>query len=145
MIVSAKTLSPKLTPEHQEQFVTMLPIVTRIARHRFSDLNAEAKNEATAEVVATAFILFVSLVKRGREALAYPSVLALFGVRRVRTGRQAATHQNIQDISSSFCQIQKGISLERLDRPDREGGCAMGGPEIERFLPHLTGMPQACS
>jgi hypothetical protein len=111
----------KVTAKHQELFVTtMLPAITRIARQNFSHLDPEAKEEATAEVVAAAFIMFVGLVRDGREALAFPSVLGMYGVRRVRIGRQAATPMNVRDVSSVYCQLKKKIRLERLDTYDCE-------------------------
>jgi hypothetical protein len=114
----ATSEKPKLTREHHQQFLAMLPAITRVARQTFSDLDAEAKEEAVAEVVATALIMFVGLVRDGREASAYPSVLAAYSIRRVRTGRQAATPRNIRDVSSMHCQLQKDVKVERLDRYD---------------------------
>ncbi len=110
----------KVTAKHQEQFTQMLPTITRMASIAFRDLDPEGKEEATAEVVAHAFVMFAGLVERGREAVAYPSVLAMYGIRRVRIGRMAATKQNVRDISSTFCQQQKGVTLQRLDKFDRE-------------------------
>jgi hypothetical protein len=52
--------------------------------------------------------------------LAYPSVLAVYGVKRVRIGRMAATPQNVRDVSSTLCQLAKGVAVERLDRYDKE-------------------------
>jgi hypothetical protein len=120
MIATPKPRKHKVTPKHQEMFLTMLPSITRVARQAFSDRDPEAREEAAAEVVAHAYLMFVGLVERGKEALAYPSVLAMFGVKRVRIGRQAATPQNVRDVSSMFCQLQKRIAVERLDRYDRE-------------------------
>jgi len=120
--MKARVRKQQLTPKHQEQFVSMLPTITRIARQSFSNLDPECKEEATAEVVAHAYVMFVGLVERGKEALAYPSVLAMYGVRRVRVGRHAATSQNVRDVSSTYCQLSKGITVERLDRFDRETG-----------------------
>jgi hypothetical protein len=120
MIATPKVPKHKITAEHQQQFLTMLPTITRVARQAFSDLDPEGKEEATAEVVAAAFVMFVGLVERGKEALAYPSVLAMYGVKRVRIGRKAATKQNVLDVSSEYCQLAKGLSLNRLDRYDKE-------------------------
>ena len=53
-------------------------------------------------------------------ATAYPSVLAMFGVRRVRIGWPATTSQNVRDVASRFCQLRKGVVVERLDRFDRD-------------------------
>ena len=122
MIAIPKKPQTELTRQHHQQFLAILPRITRVARQAFSDLDPEAKEEATAEVIAAAFIMFVGLVRDGREALAYPTVLAAYGVRRVRTGRQAATPQNVRDVSSMFCQINKGVKVERLDRFDCDDG-----------------------
>jgi hypothetical protein len=98
----------------------MLPAITRVARQSFAGLDPEAKEEATAEVIAMSYMMFVSLVEQGRESLAYPSVLAMYGVRRVKIGRMAATPQNCKDVASTYCQLTKGVSVERLDRFDKE-------------------------
>jgi hypothetical protein len=122
MIAVPRKRKRKVTAKHQQLFLTMLPTITRIAHQNFNHLDPEAKDEATAEVVAAAFIMFVGLVRDGREALAYPSVLASYGVRRVRIGRLAATPMNCKDISSTYCQLRKGVSVDRLDQYDREEG-----------------------
>jgi hypothetical protein len=120
MIAIPKKRKRKVTAKHQQLFITMLPTITRIARQNFSHLDPEAKEEATAEVVAAAFIMFVGLVRDGRASLAFPSVLASYGVRRVRIGRAAATPMNVRDVSSVYCQLKKKIRLERLDTYDCE-------------------------
>lgn len=123
MIAIPKKPQTKLTRKHQQQFVTtMLPTITRVARQAFSDRDPEAREEAVAEVVAMATIMYAGLVRDGRESLAYPRVLARFGVRRVRIGRQAATPRNVRDASSMFCQLNKGVTVERLVRFDRDEG-----------------------
>jgi hypothetical protein len=120
MIAIPKQRKRRLTRKHQELFLAMLPTITRTARQAFSGLDPEAKEEATAEVIAAAFIMYVGLVQRGKEALAYPSVLAMYGVKRVKIGRMAATPQNVKDVSSMFCQLKKGVNVERLDQYDRD-------------------------
>jgi hypothetical protein len=65
-------------------------------------------------------MMFANLVERGREALAYASVLAMYGVKRVKVGRKAATSANVRDIGSKYCQLAKGLTLDRLDRYDKE-------------------------
>ena len=124
MIATPRKPKPELTREHhRQQFLAMLPAITRVARQTFSDLDAEEEEEAVAEVVATALIMFVGLVERGKEDLAYATVLAAYSIRRVRTGRQAATPRNICDVSSMHCRLNKGVKVERLDRFDpNEGG-----------------------
>ena len=117
MISIPKQAKQKVTAKHQRHFAkTILPTVTRVARQAFSQLDPEAKDEATAEVVAAVFTMYVALVRDGRESLAYPSVLAQYGVRRVRVGRKSATPMNCKDISSAYCQLRKSVTVERLDR-----------------------------
>jgi len=92
MIASPKKLRPKLTPEHQRRFVTaMLPKIRRAARQTLSDLDREAKEEATAGVIAAVFIMFVGLVERGKEGLAYPSPLSGLGIGVMRDNALAGS------------------------------------------------------
>ena len=114
------TRSP-LSPEHQQLFLQMLPGITNVARQRFAKLDPEAKEEATAEVVAAAYLMFVSLVLDGRESLAYPTVLARYGVRRYRSGRKVAGSQGSRDVMSRRCQLARGITVEQLTRPSDDG------------------------
>jgi hypothetical protein len=122
MIATRRPRRVRLTSRHQQMFVSMLPVITKVARQSFAGRDPEAKQEAVAEATAAAFIMFVRLAEQGREALAYPSVLGMFGVRRVRIGRMAATPMNCKDVASTYCQLQKGVTVERLDQFDREDG-----------------------
>jgi len=123
MIAIPQKPKHKFTAKHRQDFAErMFPVIVRVARQAFRDRDPEAKEEAVAEVVAAAFIMFVALVHDGRESLAYATVLGTYGVRRVRIGRPAATPQNVRDVSSMFCQLQKGIKVERLDGYDRQEG-----------------------
>ena len=120
MIATVKPSQPRLTHEHQELFLRILPGITRIAQYAFRDRGLESRDEATAEVIAAAYTMFVGLVRAGREALVYPSPLALYGIRQVKVGRKAATKLNVRDVSSEYCQLRKGITVERLDHLDRD-------------------------
>jgi transposase len=122
MIATTRRRRRKITQAHQRQFLEMLPLVQRLAAVAFRDFRAEARQEAIAEVVAHAFAMYVALVKRGRENLAYAPALAGFGIRRVRVGRQAASRLNIKDVSSTHCQLNKGVKVKPLDRYDTKEG-----------------------
>jgi hypothetical protein len=67
-----------------------------------------------AEVVSGAFIMFCRLVELRKMHLAYPTVLAWYAVRRIRTGRQVGARQNVEEVLSSFAQRQKGFSVQSL-------------------------------
>ena len=60
------------------------------------------------------------LVELGKTDLAYPSVLASFGVAQTREGRKVGNTLNVRDVSSDYCQKKKNLILERLDRRDSE-------------------------
>jgi hypothetical protein len=122
MIAIPKQRRRRLTTKHQQMFLSMLPAIVRTASQSFSDLDPEGKEEAVAEVVAASYVMFLGLVQRGRESLAYPSVLALYGIKRFKIGRMTATPMNVKDISSTYCQLQKDVTVERLDRFGREEG-----------------------
>ena len=52
--------------------------------------------------------------------LAYPTVLAKYGVAQVKDGRKVGGKLNVLDISSEYCQKRKGVVVERLDQFDDE-------------------------
>ena len=103
-------------------FLKMLPAIQRQARIAFRHLDAEAREESVQEVVTYATTAFKALWDRGAPELAYPSVLALHGIKRVRIGRMTATPMNCKDVSSTYCRLQKNITLERLDKFDKYEG-----------------------
>jgi hypothetical protein len=62
--------------------------------------------------------LLVSLIT---SASAVMDVLFLdFSRLGIRIGRMAATKQNVRDVSSKYCQLNKGFNLQRLDRYGHE-------------------------
>ena len=52
--------------------------------------------------------------------MAFPTVLARFGVAQTREGRKVGGKMNCRDISSAYCQQRKKLVLERLDHYDSE-------------------------
>jgi hypothetical protein len=107
-------------PAWHAGFLTMLPVIHAYARGAFAHLNPEARQDMIQEVVANALVAYVRLYQQGRVALAYPTVLARYGVAQVRDGRRVGTKLNIKDPLSRYCQKRKGVVVERLDRFDEE-------------------------
>jgi hypothetical protein len=106
----------------QENFLSMLPQIRRQAKRAFRHLDHELREELTAEAVAFAYCAFVRLVRQGRQALAFPTPLAQFAVRRVRCGRTAGSRGNRNDVLSPQARSQRGFSVERLDLVAPETG-----------------------
>jgi hypothetical protein len=116
MIAPAKkSRLPDSVPAWHRGFMQMLPTIHAYARGAFAYLNPEARQDLIAEVVANALVAYVRLYQQGRVALAYPTVLAHYGVAQVRDGRRVGAKLNIKDPLSRYCQKRKGIVVERLD------------------------------
>jgi hypothetical protein len=106
-------------PRWHAQFLSMLPRIRDHAAVAFRHLRPEARAEAVQEVVCNALKAFVRLVELKKTGIAYPTVLARYGVAQVRDGRKVGSSLNIRDVSSEYAQRQKGFSVERLDQYDR--------------------------
>ena len=117
-----KSTTPRLPSRMQQHFVSMLPAIQQQAAHRLRNYPQHEQEELMAEVVALAFCMFVTLAKRGRIDLAYPTPLAAYGCRQALTGRRAGASLNVNDVTSRHCQRRKHIRVERLDRFDSKRG-----------------------
>ena len=123
MIAIAKqNRSRKSVPAWHNRFLAMMPVIEAHARCVFRRLDPEARQEAVQEVTCNALCAFARLAQLDKLDLAYPSVLAAYGIRQFYDGRRVGNRLNIRDVSSEYCQRHKGISVERLDHYDREEG-----------------------
>ena len=107
----------------RQRFVAMLPQIVSYVARAFRTLRPEERGEAVQEAVAGAFTAYAGLVERGKEHLAFPTVLGKYAVSQIRAGRLVGGQLNAQDISSRYCQIRKRFRLGRLDRFDPAEGC----------------------
>ena len=114
--------SKQNTPTCHQAFVGMLPAIRKYARIAFRNLDPEAREEAVQEVVANAFVAYRRLVEAGKTDLAFPTPLAMYGVRQFRAGRRVGAQSNVNDISSPYAQTAKGIHVARLDHRDKDTG-----------------------
>ena len=107
-------------PRWHKAFLAMLPIIRNYARGAFSRLNPELRQDMIQEVIANAMCAYVRLFQQGRVALAYPTVLARYGIAQVRDHRRVGAKLNIKDVMSGYCQAKKHVVVERLDHFDEE-------------------------
>lgn len=107
-------------PDWHLGLLAMLPAIRRHARIAFRDLDPENRDEAVAEVTANSLVAYVRLFELGKVDLAYPSVLARYGVAQVRDGRKVGNSLNVKDVSSPYAQNKKRFGMGRLDRYDNE-------------------------
>ena len=103
------------TPAWHAEFLRMLPRIHESASVAFRHLTPEARQEAVQDVTVGALIAFVRLIKLGKARLAFPTVLARYGIAQYRCGRRVGSRLNVRDVSSLFAQRKKKFVVERLD------------------------------
>ncbi|HUE12566.1 MAG TPA: hypothetical protein VMR25_00255 [Planctomycetaceae bacterium] len=99
-----------------DKFLQLLPSIREQAEYAFRSVPVDAREELVHETIAAAYGLFVSLCRRGRSALVYPTPLAKFAIRHVREGRRIGSRCNSLDITSPCSCAAKRTTIERLDR-----------------------------
>jgi hypothetical protein len=106
----------KPVPAWHKVFLGMMPAIIRYAKVAFRNLDPEARQEAVQNVVTNSCAATAALARRGKLDLAYPTVLARFGIRQTRDHRITGNSLNIRDVLSKYCQANKGVKVERLDK-----------------------------
>jgi hypothetical protein len=109
-------------PAWQRQFLAMLPSIQSCARHACGHLDPERRADAVEEVLANAAVAFARLVALDKTDLAYPTVLARYGIAQVREGRRVGARLRIGEVLSPYAQRKKGFIVQRLDRWDHDTG-----------------------
>ena len=113
-----KGLNGQKTEFSQVQFLKMLPKIRRQAWIAFRGRDVESRHELTQEVIANAYCAFVRLVRRGKQAVAFPTPLAQFAIRQVLAGRRVGSQLNKHDLLSPYARKIQGFKVERLDQQD---------------------------
>jgi hypothetical protein len=121
----------------------VLPKVLSHGRVYFRHLrSAERKEECIAEMVALAWQWHRRLAERGKDAARFPTALATFAARAVRSGRRLTGMDRARDALSPLAQQRKGFAVGKL--PD----CStLDGSPLDEALHDNTKSPpdeQAC-
>jgi hypothetical protein len=74
----------------------------------------DTKAEKVAEAVALAYLWFVRLAERGKDATEFPSVLARYAATAVKHGRRVCGVEKAGDVLSQRAQQRHGFRVERL-------------------------------
>jgi hypothetical protein len=114
------TRCKKSPPAWHAAFEAMLPVIESHAKVAFRHLDPDAREEAVQETVCNACRAYARLAELGKTDVAFPSVLARFGISQTKAGRKVGGKLNCCNISSIYCQKKKNLSVERLDRYDSE-------------------------
>jgi hypothetical protein len=112
--------SPAPRPRWHRVFLALLPQIVQHAKFAFRHLRGEARQDAIQETIANALVAFVALVRRGKMAIAYPTVLARYAVAQIKDGRRVGNKLNVREVLSPYAQRLKGFQVERLDRHDKD-------------------------
>jgi DNA-binding NarL/FixJ family response regulator len=99
-----------------EEFLPLLPIIERHADLTFRDLPASEREEYRAEAVAAAFQSFCSLIKRGKNPLAFPTLMATRAVQHVQAGRRVGGRRNGRDVLGEVARRRHGFEVRSLER-----------------------------
>ncbi len=108
------------SPEWHAPFMQMLPQIQRRASLAFRGLPEETRQEKIQDVICHATEAYKRLHDQGKTHVATAHTLATNAIKRTRVGRKVGMKLNVRDISSQYCQQQKGVTLGRLDRFRRE-------------------------
>ncbi len=136
--------TPVLVPEDlHARFLLVLPRIERHGRVYFRHLRCpHRKEDAVQEMVALCWKWFVRLAERGKDPTRFPSALATFAARAVRSGRRLCGQEKPKDALSPLAQALKGFAVAAL--PDRD---ALSPNPLSEALADNTRSPvdeQAC-
>ena len=114
----SETANPSPVPPNDQLHATFVEILPRIEAHGqiyFRHLKCDqAKEEALAEMRALAWKWFVRLTQRGKDPLAFVSVIANYAARAVRSGRRICGCEKAKDVLSPVAQQRHGFQVESL-------------------------------
>src|SRR5262245_34264585 len=100
----------------QATFLThVLPRVEAHGRVYFRHVRCpHRKEELLAEMRGLAWKWFITLVRRGKNVLAFVSALANYAARAARSGRRLCGHERAKDVLSPVAQRLHGFAIEAL-------------------------------
>lgn len=108
-------LTAKALTHLQADFVSILPRIERHARFAFRRVRCPADfDDCVAESIALCWLWHLRLAERGRGATAFPSVLANYAARAVKSGRRLCGQEKAGDVFSNISQQRRGYCVGKL-------------------------------
>jgi len=112
---TAPAARPVLTAALHAAFLPLLPRIALHARVYFRHLKCPHRRaDAVAEVVALTWRWCVALAQRGKDVARFPSALAAFAARAVKSGRRLCGQEKAQDALSPRAQARRGFVAGKL-------------------------------
>ena len=104
--------------ELHARFLLLLPRIELHGRIIFRYLEcADRRADALAEMRALAWLWFPRLSEQGRDPLQFPSTLAVFAARAVKSGRRLTGQEKAQDVMSPRARQRHHFRVEPLPEP----------------------------
>jgi len=119
----------------QARFLAIRPRIETHAKIYFRHVKCSTtKADRIAETLALAWKWFVRLAQRGKDATAYPSVLATYAAKAVPAGRRLCGQLKAKDVLSERAQQKHGFRVERLPLSTRTCHEELNGVTGQRHL-----------
>ena len=123
--------------ELQARFLEILPRLELHGQVVFRDVKCEGRRQdAICELVGLCWLWFVRLVMKGIDPLRFPSALAAFAARQVRSGRRLTGKEKAKDVMSLLAQRRHRFDVHAL--PERS---TLNGSPLEEALAENTQSP----
>src|SRR5262249_46611088 len=104
--------------ELQARFLEILPRLEFPGQVVFRDVKGgDRKEEPICGLVSLCWLWFVRLVMKGRDPMRFPSALATFAARQVRSGRRLTGKEKVKDVMSLLAQRRHRFDVQTL--PER--------------------------
>ena len=108
------TTSPSPQTLHHQFVDRILPAVQLHASMQFRYLNGQDRDDAVQETQAVAWQLFIQAIESNKDPAGFPTYIAAFAVKRVRSGRLLAGN-NSRDVLAPVTQQRHGFDVHSLD------------------------------
>lgn len=97
------------------RFLLILPRINQHAQIVFRHLpSGPRRDDAIAEVIGLTWKWYVRLVERGKDPHKFPSTLASYATRAVRSGRRVCGQEKTKDVLSPLAQQRHRFTVELL-------------------------------
>ncbi len=98
-------------------FLRCLPQIVSVARYAFRKHPHSIREEQIAESVAWSWAFFVRVRRRGKNPSEFPTALAKFAVKHVRSGRLLGQSRNSTELCTALSSSRRGglVSLDELE------------------------------
>ena len=134
------------SPIHVLQITFVSEVLPRIETHAevcFRGIRClHRQEEFKAEMVALAWRWFLRLIEKGKDPLAFPTALATYAAKAVKSGRRLAGQERSKEVLSPVAQRKHGVKVEPLPSSTRRPyddfyGTVHGQQELDAFEERL--------